>query len=76
MLAGYGRYLNDNVRTEHLKCSNCRTQIHLTGIKLDPDGCEVRSFSCQHCAAVSKLRLRPRGEQTDHIRFAISAPAD
>ena len=74
MLAGYGRYVNDNVRTEHLKCSRCRTQIQLTGIETDPEGCEVRSFSCQHCAAVSKLRLcRPSDADADHHRRDLGA---
>lgn len=57
MLAGYGRYLNDNVRTGHLKCSNCKTRTYLTKIERDEDGAEVRSFACQHCAAVTRLRL-------------------
>ena len=68
MLAGYGRYLNDNVRTEHLKCSTCRTQIHLTSIETNPDGSEVRSFSCPHCAAISTLRLRPRCDPDESMR--------
>ncbi|MDB5616627.1 MAG: hypothetical protein JWQ24_865 [Tardiphaga sp.] len=57
MVAGYGQFVNDNVRTEHLKCSHCRTRVHLTKIDTEADGTEVRSFACQHCNAVSKLRL-------------------
>lgn len=57
MLAGYGRYLNDNVRTGHLKCANCKTRTYLTKIERDDDGAEVRSFACPHCAAITRLRL-------------------
>ncbi len=57
MLAGYGRYLNDNVRTVHLKCSACRTRVHLTKIESDDQGTEVRSFACPHCRAISTVRL-------------------
>lgn len=57
MLAGYGRYVNDNVRTGHLKCANCKTRTYLTKIERGDDGAEVRSFACPHCAAVTRLRL-------------------
>lgn len=57
-MAGHERFQNDNVRTEHLKCSICRTQIYLAKIEKDADGCELRSFACPHCAAVTTLRLQ------------------
>jgi transposase-like protein len=52
-------YQNDNIRTEHLKCSNCRTQSFL--LKIEPDDCggEVRTFVCPHCQARRLLRLTP-----------------
>jgi sulfur transfer protein SufE len=50
-------YLNDNVRTEHLKCSDCRTQIYLVKIEQDDEGAEVRTFGCPHCAHVKAIRL-------------------
>ncbi len=52
-------YLNDNIRTEHLKCSNCRTQSFLMKIEPDGNGGEVRTFVCPHCQARRLLRLRP-----------------
>lgn len=57
MLAGYGRFMNDNVRTGHLKCSSCGTRTYLAKIERDEEGREVRSFACQHCNAVTTLRL-------------------
>jgi len=57
MLAGYGRYANDNVRTKHLKCSGCNTRTYLIKIERDDIGREIRSFACQHCAAISALHL-------------------
>lgn len=63
MLAGYGRYVNDNVRTGHLKCRNCKTRTDLTKIERDDNGCEVRSFACRHCNAVTSLRLPIGGEE-------------
>jgi len=56
MLAGYARFVNDNVRTAHLKCSNCNTRVQLTKIEVDEDGYELRRFQCSHCAAVSMVR--------------------
>jgi DNA-directed RNA polymerase subunit RPC12/RpoP len=53
-------YLNDNVRTAHLKCSDCRTQIYLIKIEQDEDGAEVRTFGCPHCAHCKLIRLAPR----------------
>jgi hypothetical protein len=61
MLAGYGRHLNDNVRTAHLKCSSCKTRVHLSTIETDAEGFEVRSFACLNCAAISTIRLRKPG---------------
>lgn len=52
-------YLNDNIRTEHLKCSNCRTQSHLLAIESDGRGGEVRTFACPNCQARRVLRLVP-----------------
>jgi DNA-directed RNA polymerase subunit RPC12/RpoP len=52
-------YLNDNIRTEHLKCSNCRTQSFLVKIEPDGSGGEVRTFVCPHCEARRLLRLTP-----------------
>lgn len=53
-------YLNDNIRTEHLKCSCCRTQVYLIRIESDDEGGEVRTFGCPHCATSKSLRLAPR----------------
>lgn len=57
----FGRiaYLNDNIRTEHLKCSSCRTQSFLMKIEADGSGGEVRTFVCPHCQARRLLRLTP-----------------
>ncbi len=55
-----GAYLNDNIRTEHLKCSYCRTQVYLIKIEPDDEGGEIRTFGCPHCAASKSLRLAPR----------------
>ncbi len=52
-------YLNDNIRTEHLKCSSCRTQSFLMKIETDGSGGEVRTFICPHCHARRLLRLTP-----------------
>lgn len=52
-------YLNDNIRTEHLKCSSCRTQSYLLDIESDGCGGEVRIFACPHCQARRALRIRP-----------------
>lgn len=52
-------YLNDNIRTEHLKCSSCRTQSFLMKIESDDSGGEVRTFVCPHCQARRLLRLTP-----------------
>lgn len=52
-------YLNDNIRTEHLKCSSCRTQSFLMKIESDGSGGEVRTFVCPHCQARRLLRLTP-----------------
>ena len=57
MLAGYGRFQNDNVRTAHLKCTSCKTQVHLTKVEIDETGCEIRSFMCGHCASISVVRF-------------------
>ena len=57
MLAGYARFMNDNVRTAHLKCPACKTRTHLTGIETDDDGREVRNFTCQRCGSVNRLVL-------------------
>ncbi|MGM4892076.1 hypothetical protein [Tardiphaga sp. 709] len=53
-------HLNDNIRTEHLKCSGCRTQVYLIKIESDDEGGEIRTFGCPHCAASKSLRLAPR----------------
>lgn len=53
-------YLNDNIRTEHLKCSCCRTQVYLIKIESDDEGGEIRTFGCPHCATSKSLRLAPR----------------
>ena len=50
-------YLNDNIRTEHLKCPRCRTQAYLYKIEPINGGGEVRTFACPHCHARRQLRL-------------------
>jgi len=50
-------YVNDNIRTEHLKCSTCRTRSLLLKIEPDDDGGEVRIFVCAHCDARQTVRL-------------------
>lgn len=57
MLGTGSTHLNDNIRTEHLKCSSCRTQIFLVSIVQDDDGAELRIFGCPHCARTRSLRL-------------------
>ena len=57
MLVRLGSFMNDNVRTGHLKCASCGTRTYLAKIQRDEEGCEVRSFACQHCHAVAELRL-------------------
>lgn len=52
-------YLNDNIRTEHLKCRTCRTRVFLVKIEQDRDGDEVRTFGCPHCAVCRSVRLAP-----------------
>lgn len=56
-------YLNDNIRTEHLKCSSCRTQIFLVKIEPSGDGGELRTFGCPHCRQTRSLRLAPAQER-------------
>lgn len=56
-------YLNDNIRTEHLKCSCCRTQVYLIKIEADDEGGEIRTFGCPHCATSKSLRLAPRRQR-------------
>lgn len=51
------KYLNDNIRTEHLKCTRCRTQAFLHRIEPDAGEGEVRIFVCPHCQARRVLRL-------------------
>jgi hypothetical protein len=53
----YRVYLNDNIRTAHLKCSACRTQIYLLEIEPERDGWETRIFGCPHCPAQRSVRL-------------------
>jgi DNA-directed RNA polymerase subunit RPC12/RpoP len=50
-------YFNDNIRTEHLKCSSCRTQVYLIKIELDDAGGETRVFSCPHCSSLRALHI-------------------
>ena len=62
-MLGIGKaFLNDNIRTEHLKCSHCRTQIFLSGIDHE-DGGEVRTFGCPHCRRTREVRLTPQHER-------------
>lgn len=53
----YGRFLNDNIRTEHLKCESCRTQIFLTRIERPNKVLEVRTFQCPHCTRTRTLHI-------------------
>ena len=73
MLAGYGRFVNDNVRTAHLKCSRCKTRVHLIRIETDEEGCEVRSFSCRHCADVSVVRFNRNDQAAEGSLSDVSA---
>ena len=60
-------YLNNNIRTEHLKCSSCRTQSFLLKIESDGSGGEVRTFVCPHCQARRLLRLTPPQRASDLV---------
>jgi DNA-directed RNA polymerase subunit RPC12/RpoP len=64
-----GAYLNDNIRTEHLKCSYCRTQVYLIKIESDDEGGEIRTFGCPHCATSKSLRLTPRRRILEPAEF-------
>lgn len=54
-------FLNDNLRTPHLKCNRCQTQVSLERIDLLEDGSESRTFRCGHCDAISTLRVNAIG---------------
>ena len=74
MLAGYENFVNDNVRTAHLKCQDCKTQVQLAEIATDDEGHEVRSFHCRHCKNVSAIRFdRNRHNGDDGILRDLSA---
>jgi hypothetical protein len=72
MLGTRRAHVNDNIRTEHLKCSGCKTQIYLVRIESDNDGSEIRTFGCPHCAQCRSIRLSPR---QDRCRSAETWPA-
>lgn len=50
-------FSNDNVRTPHLKCDRCQTQVFFERIDHLADGSELRVFRCGHCDAISTLRI-------------------
>jgi len=52
-------YVNDNIRTAHLKCVSCKTQIFLREIEPAEDGGEIRTFGCPHCQRARAVRLSP-----------------
>lgn len=47
---------NDNIRTSHLKCDQCKTRTSLQGIERS-QGFETRLFGCVHCGAVKAIRI-------------------
>lgn len=53
----YRPHRNDNIRTAHLKCAKCKTQIFLSRIESTQDGCELRVFECPHCALTRTVRI-------------------
>lgn len=63
-------YLNDNIRTEHLKCVACRTQIYLIKIEQERGGWETRTFGCPHCASRRSLRLAMPSRGRPALRLA------
>ena len=50
-------YGNDNIRTPHLKCTSCKTQVFFKGIS-HSESCEVRLFVCPHCEEITSLRIK------------------
>jgi transposase-like protein len=50
-------HLNDNIRTEHLKCPICRTRTYLVQIESERDGSEIRFFGCPRCSAQRVVRV-------------------
>lgn len=50
-------HLNDNIRTEHLKCPICRTRTYLVQIEREADGSETRIFGCPRCSAQRMVRV-------------------
>ena len=55
-------FLNDNLRTPHLKCDRCQMQVFLERIDRLTDGSELRTFRCGHCDAISTLRINAAGD--------------
>ncbi|SFM15243.1 hypothetical protein SAMN03159423_5706 [Bradyrhizobium sp. NFR13] len=47
---------NDNIRTSHLKCDQCKTRTSLQGIERSR-GFETRLFGCAHCGAVKTIQI-------------------
>ena len=50
---------NDNIRTSHLKCDQCKTRTFLQDIERS-QGFEIRLFGCVHCGAVKTIRIDTR----------------
>lgn len=65
-------YLNDNIRTEHLKCSGCRTQVYLLRIEPDEVGGETRIFCCPHCQGLRAMHVEPLRPRASEPALAVS----
>jgi uncharacterized Zn finger protein len=50
---------NDNIRTSHLKCDQCKARTFLQDIERS-QGFEIRLFACVHCGAVKAIRIDTR----------------
>jgi uncharacterized Zn finger protein len=47
---------NDNIRTSHLKCDQCKARTFLQDIERS-QGFEIRLFACVHCGAVKTIQI-------------------
>jgi hypothetical protein len=69
----YRLFRNDNIRTAHLKCESCQTQIFLSRIERPDDLCEVRVFQCPHCERVRTLRIEAPNEYRSSVESVAVA---
>lgn len=62
MADGNRPYINDNIRTPHLKCDRCKTQVFLERIDRLAERTELRIFRCGNCNATSTIRIDTASE--------------